>query len=137
MWETYTLSWPLLGRATERPERQSFKHGYIKTSHKLQRKHCATCPVLGKEPPELGEYGESSLDSHQVRAVSVYDGTQRDQAALPRHGEVRHVHPRHSRLSAAGTSPAACWSEPQTLEQQQQRYYWRCGHPGSLDRRIT
>ena len=34
----------------------------------------------------------SSLDSHQVRAVSVYDGTQ-GQAALPRHGEVRHVHP--------------------------------------------
>ena len=33
-----------------------------------------------------------SLDSHQVRAVSVYDGTQ-GQAALPRHGEVRHVHP--------------------------------------------
>ena len=40
----------------------------------------------------VGIQMKQSLDSHEVRAVSVDDGAQ-GQAALPRHGEVRHVHP--------------------------------------------
>ena len=47
------------GPSYRAPERQSFKHGYIKTSHKLQRKHCATCPVLGKGHLSAGNTDEA------------------------------------------------------------------------------
>lgn len=41
------------------PERQSFKHRYIKISHNLQKKHRATRPILEKGHLSAGNTDEA------------------------------------------------------------------------------
>lgn len=51
------------------PERQSFKHRYIKISHNLQRKHCATRPIL-----EKGHLSEGNTDGAKPGLTSGQGG---------------------------------------------------------------